>query len=120
MFHNLGQSYTNMMEENLRKMTDYITQHENPIAPGSHRLRNIITQQEVNRTIENELLNVFDIRTKLVETAKKKIFIDKTHIISDVIHKRNFPSFDFQPKATSSSVKSKQDAISKPNATKVH
>lgn len=92
--HEFSLSKTITSEEAVQQMMGFLSQEKyNPFLPGSHKLRNICTNELVQTDVAKEILSIFDKGLDLHKIYKKERFVDKSKNISDTISKINFPDF---------------------------
>jgi len=92
--HDSSENTSNEMEFKIKKVMAYISEHENPFSPENKKLKNIVTQQIVEDSVKDRLLDVFALGNERYETFRLQRFINKIDAISKVIHKTNIQPFN--------------------------
>ena len=85
-------SETKGAEEKVKSMVDYIRLRENPFDIDNIpnvKLHNILTKEEMDDNIRNDLLNIEKIGLELYTKLRQERFVKKEKKISDTMHRAN-------------------------------
>ena len=102
-------SETKGAEEKVKSMVDYIRLRENPFDIDNIpnvKLHNILTKEEMDDNIRNDLLNIEKIGLELYTKLRQERFVKKEKKISDTMHRANLNNFkSIHEKKSTSAVK---------------